>query len=121
MIPHEQERRRVIARTVRTMIRQHKTARDVERREQARTDFVQLVKVRTEDGREFSLFSRDVSATGIRLIGTQRLLGQKVNLRIPAPEGQSGGWMYTARILWTLAVGDDLFENGGTFLDVSAE
>ena len=71
--------------------------------------------VRTEDGREFTLLSRDLSATGIRLIGTRRLLGHKVHVIIT-----SGGVSldFLVRILWTCPVGDDLVENGGTFLGV---
>ena len=47
------------------------SATPVERRGQDRVDFVQTVAVRTEDGEEFTLLSRDLSATGIRLVGTR--------------------------------------------------
>jgi hypothetical protein len=84
------------------------------------------VKVRAEDGRECTLLSRDVSATGIRLIGTRRLLGQKVRVSIPRPGAATtdspraaAGWSFLVRILWTCAVGDDLFENGGAFMEVA--
>jgi PilZ domain len=97
------------------LTQQHAARRSVERREQGRIDFIQPVKVVTEDGREFTLLSRDLSATGIRLIGTRRLLGQKVRVQIAA-----GGETvdFQVRILWTCPVGDDLVENGGTFLTV---
>jgi hypothetical protein len=68
----------------------------------------------TEDGREFTLLSRDLSASGIRLIGTRRLLGQRIKVRIGALDFQ-------VRVLWACPVGDDLVENGGTFLGVSAQ
>ena len=89
----------------------------VERREQGRIDFVQPVQVVAEDGRTYTLLSRDLSATGIRLVGTKRLLGQKVRVRI-ATGGEEAE--FVVRILWTCPVGDDLIENGGTFLAVGS-
>jgi len=107
-----------IRRAVRRLIRQHRAAAArVERRGQDRLDYVQPVKVRTEDDREFTLLSRDLSSTGIRLVGTRRLLGQKVRISIPQPE-DGPPCHFVVRILWTCAVGDDLFENGGSFLEV---
>lgn len=88
----------------------------VERREQGRVEFVQPVRVITEDNRDFTLLTRDLSATGVRLIGTRRLLGQKVRVLIPAGDGTLD---FTVRILWTCPVGDDLVENGGAFLSVT--
>jgi hypothetical protein len=72
------------------------------------------VKVVTEDGQEFTLLSRDLSATGIRLVGTRRLLGQKVRVIIPGSDGAAREFL--VRILWTCPVGDDLVENGGAFI-----
>jgi hypothetical protein len=107
-----------IRRAVRRLIRLHRAAAArVERRGQDRFDFIQPVKVRTEDDREFTLLSRDLSSTGIRLVGTRRLLGQKVRISIPQPEDGPPSH-FVVRILWTCAVGDDLFENGGSFLEV---
>ena len=123
----DQEHQQAIDKAVRGMVRVSRAAaRDEERRQQARTDFVQLVTVRTEDGRELSLLSLDVSPTGIRLIGTRRLLGQKVRLFIPNPLAPTStkhpeGLTFLVRILWTCAVGEDLFENGGAFLEVADE
>jgi hypothetical protein len=120
----DQDHQQAIDRAVRGMVRVSRAAaRNEERRQQARTDFVQLVTVRTENGLEFTLLSRDVSPTGIRLIGTHRLLGQKVRLSIPNPiappaGNQPEGWTFLVRILWTCAVGEDLFENGGTFIEL---
>ena len=86
--------------------------RKVERREAGRVEFIQPVKVLTEDGREFTLLTRDLSPTGIRLIGTQRLLGQRITVRI-------GSLDFQVRVLWACPVGEDLVENGGTILSVS--
>jgi hypothetical protein len=119
-VAQEQSQQRSIQRIVRQLIRQHKSASgNVERRGEDRVDFIQPVKVRTEDQREFTLLSRDLSATGIRLIGTRRFLGQKVSVAIPNPEGPNP-WNFLVRILWTCPVGEDLVENGGTFLRVSS-
>jgi hypothetical protein len=105
-----------IQKTVREIIRCHRGTTGVERREEDRLEFVQPVKIKTEDGREFTLLSRDLSTTGIRLIGTRRLLGQKIRVAIPAADGTTT-WDFIVRILWTCNVGDDLVENGGSFVE----
>ena len=92
----------------------------------SRVDFAQPVTVLTEDGLRFTLLGRDLSATGIRLLGTRRLLGQRVRVLISLPAGAGPGqtqavWSFQVRILWTCAVGDDLFENGGTFIVVNPQ
>jgi hypothetical protein len=119
-VRHEQLQQRAIHSAVRQIIRQHRdSARRVERREDDRIEFVQPVKVRTEDDREYTLMSRDLSSTGIRLVGTRRFLGQKIRVFIPAPDGSN--WEFVVRVLWTCAVGEDLVENGGSFVDVKLE
>ncbi len=113
----EQDHRGRAALAVRELVRQYRAVGDrVERREQERIDFVHPVKVQAADGREFTLLTRDLSASGIRLIGTRGLLGQKVRVWIPRPAGE-GTWCFRVQVLWTSALGDDLFENGGVFLD----
>ena len=91
-------------------------ARRQDRRGEERIDFIQPVQVRTEDGRVFTLLSRDLSTSGMRLLGTRSLLGQKVEVR-PTATPEAEGWCFVLRVLWTCAVGDDLFENGGTFVE----
>jgi hypothetical protein len=117
-VRQDQLRQLSIQNAIREIIHRHRAAVPVERREEDRLDFVQPVKVRTEDGHERTLLSRDLSPTGIRLIGTRRLLGQKVHISIPAADG-STSWNFVARILWTCAVGEDLIENGGAFLEMA--
>ena len=115
-----ESRQRGIHRAVRQLIRRHRSAgRRVERREQDRLDFIEPVQVLTEDQRRYTLLSRDLSVTGIRLIGTRRLLGQKVRVTVPAAD-KNPPLTFLVRILWTCNVGDDLVENGGTFLEVDA-
>lgn len=114
----EQSQQLTIQAAVRDLIARYQAqSARVERREQGRVDFVQPVKVILEDGRELTLLSRDLSATGIRLVGTRRLLGQKVQVIIPA--GPGAALAFHVRILWTCPIGDDLIENGGTFLSVT--
>ncbi len=117
-LQQEQMRQRLIQRAIRRLLRQHQQpGAAVERRRQDRMDFIQPVQVQAEDGRQFTLLSRDLSPTGIRLVGTRRLLGQKVRVELPAPAGGEP-CTFVVRILWTCAIGDDLFENGGTFLEI---
>lgn len=100
------------------LVTRHQSAPErVERREQGRIDFVQPVLVVTEDNRTFTLLTRDLSVTGIRLIGTRRLLGQKLRVQITLDDA---AYEFTVRILWTCPVGDDLIENGGAILSVSS-
>jgi hypothetical protein len=114
----EHVQHQAVEKAIRRLIKQHKRkSKTDERRGQARIDFVQPVKVRTEDGKEFALMSRDLSATGVRLLGTKRLLGQKVQLELPSGNGDPACKLLV-RILWTCAVGDDLFENGGSFMEL---
>jgi hypothetical protein len=115
-----ESQQRGIHRAVRQLIRRHRPAdAGPERREEDRLDFIQPVRVVTEDHREYTLLSRDLSATGIRLIGTRRLLGQKVRVTIPSADN-TPPVTFLVRILWTCNVGDDLVENGGTFLEVGS-
>jgi PilZ domain len=114
----EHAQQQSIQKAIRRLIKQHRNrTKGDERRGQARVDFIQPVKVRTEDGKEWTLMSRDLSATGVRLLGTKGLLGQKVQLDLPNGDGESPCRLLV-RILWTGAVGDDLFENGGSFMEL---
>jgi hypothetical protein len=116
-IQQELSQQQQIHSAIRHLIQQHRAhASRVERREQDRIDFIQSVEVETDDHRTFHLLSRDISSTGVRLIGTRSFLGQKVRLTIPQAASH-GPWRFLVRILWTCSVGDDLFENGGTFLE----
>jgi hypothetical protein len=108
---------REVQRAIREVIRKHKAQNNShERRLQGRIDFIKQVKVRSEDGREQTLLSRDLSLTGIHLLGARSFLGQKVHVTIPIAEGQEP-LCFLVRILWTCMVCDGLFENGGSFLE----
>ena len=114
----EQEHQRLIQQAIRRLIRRHEAAsKRKERRLEDRTDYIQPVTVQLDDGRQFTLLSRDLSVAGIRLVGTRRLLGQRVKVTLPQENGDQP-FTFLVRILWTCAIGDDLFENGGTFLEI---
>jgi hypothetical protein len=118
-LQHEQTQQQMVAAAIRQVLRQYEASREQdERRQQDRVDYVQQVKVVTEDGREMNLLSRDLSTTGIRLIAARSLLGQKIRVYLPNGGGKATGPGFVVRVLWTCAVGDDLFENGGTFLEM---
>jgi hypothetical protein len=119
-LQQQQSRQEAVANAVRQVIRRYQERlAEQERRQEERIDFVQPVRVETEDGRELNVLSRDLSPTGIRLLAGRSLLGQKLRLFLPGP-GKAGPG-FVIRILWACAVGDDLFENGGTFLDLLSD
>lgn len=116
-LQEERRRQRAVEQTTRRLIREHKKSRaENERRQQGRVDFVQPVRVRLENLRELTLLSRDISTTGIRLIGTTSLLGQKITLDVPVP-GSPEKVTFVVRVLWTCSVAEGLFENGGKLLE----
>jgi hypothetical protein len=118
VLREQQSRQQMVANAVRGLIRRHRAAAArSERREAERVDFVQPVAAQAEDGRHFRLLSRDLSPTGIRLLAPRSLLGQKLRLTLPGA-GKSPGPRFAVRVLWACAVGDDLFENGCTFLEL---
>jgi hypothetical protein len=118
-VRQEQTQQLDIRKAIRKIIRRHRSADgNVERRGDDRIDFIQTVKVVTDDKHEFTLLSRDLSPNGIRLVGTRRFLGQKLHVLIPGEDGVPP-WDFRVQILWTCAIGDDLVENGGRFIEVS--
>jgi hypothetical protein len=116
-----ERQKRAVNGAVKELIRQYKQSNaSEERRRQGRFEFLQTVKVRLENDRQLSVLSRDLSADGIRLVGTTSLLGQKIQVIIPRPS-QPEPLVLKVRVLWTCAVGDGLFENGGSFLELVDE
>jgi hypothetical protein len=114
----ERSQQQAIYGVIRQIIQHHRRqARSHDRRNQERIEFVQPIRVEAEDGRVFNVLSRDLSPTGMRLISTRSFLGHK--LRINVPTGVAGAfWTFAIRVLWTCAIGDNLYENGGVFLEV---
>jgi hypothetical protein len=85
-----------------------------ERRGEDRLDIIYPVQVLTEDGRLLAFVIRNISMSGVRLLGPHRLLGQKVRVLVSNLDGAT--WGVVVRILWTCPVNTDLVENGGAFL-----
>ena len=77
-----------VDRAVRRLIRQQRAAEAVmvERRASKRINFVTPAEVRLADGRVLQLLTREISTSGIRLIGTCGLRGEKVRVIVPRPE-----------------------------------
>jgi PilZ domain len=118
---NEQQHLEQVHEEMRQLIEQHQAAsRQVDRREQDRIDFIYPVKIQTDDNRELTVLSRDISSTGIRLIGTRGLLGQKIRVALPSP-GEGKTHHFRVRILWTCVIGDGLYENGGSFIETVNE
>jgi hypothetical protein len=114
----ELTQQRDIQRAVREMLQQYKVkTTEVERRQHGRSHFVQPIKVITSDHRELQVLSRDLSPSGIRLIGTRSLQGQKIRLLIPRLDETGEPWCFLVQILWSSQIGDNLIENGGVFLE----
>jgi hypothetical protein len=117
----QQSQQQMVANAVREVIRRHRAGgAGSERRESERIDYLQPVKAQAEDGKELNLLTRDLSPAGIRLLASRSLLGQRLRVALPGA-GKAPGPHLVVRILWTCAVGDDLFENGGTFLELLPE
>jgi hypothetical protein len=118
--PHRQRQEaqhQAIRATVHDLVEQYRReASRQERREADRISFIQPAKVEMTDGQEHHVLTKDISASGIRLLGSRDLLGQKIRVRVPSIQGPPCSFL--VRIIWTCRVGDDLYENGGVFLEV---
>ncbi len=116
-VAQQQSMQRAIERAIGRLLSQHRQAQpQLERRVHERMEFIQPVQVQTEDGHQYTVLTRDISASGIRLVGTRRFLGQK--LRVIISSGGSKPWVFIVQILWTCTVGTDLVENGGAFIEM---
>jgi hypothetical protein len=118
----DQSSHQVLRKAIRQVIQQYRrVAVETERREHDRIQFLQPIQVVTADGREISLLSRDVSLSGLRVLGTHDLLGQKVKVLIPRTDKGARQWCFLVHILWTNLVADGLYESGGIFVEVVPE
>jgi PilZ domain len=117
---HEQQsQQQIVFHAIRELIRKHQaSAAETERRHQDRLDFIHSALVKTADNQEFRFLSRDLSPTGIRLLGNRSLLGQRVQVKL-APAHGAKPFTFLVRILWSCGVADGLFENGGAFLGMA--
>lgn len=115
----DQEQQRSIQQKVRWMIRRQRALESVcrERRACKRVEFCRPALVELEDQRCLRLFTREISLSGIRLLSGSSLQGQKVRVWVPFPEPGEPTHCFRVCILWSAAVGDNLYENGGVFLE----
>ncbi len=105
-----------IQQAVQALVTKYKqTAEQEDRRAADRLVFLQPVQLLTTDNEHHQVLTKDISTTGIRLLGSRDLLGQKLRLTVPAPKGS---FTFLVRIVWTCRIADDLFENGGVFLEL---
>lgn len=88
-----------------------------ERREADRITFLTPVRLYTANGGSHEVLTKDISSSGLRVLGSRDLLGQKIRVRIPRPDGDD--YVFVVRIVWTCRVGDELYENGGMFLELA--
>jgi len=119
-VRHDQQHLRQLQRAVRWLIRQQRAADavHVERRSHPRMHFVCPVQVQTEDHQVLNLVSREISISGIRLLGSSGLQGRKVHVWVPRPDNTTERCCFLVQMLWSAAVGDGLFESGGVFLEL---
>jgi hypothetical protein len=113
----QQRQQQVIHDAVHALVEQYRAAvAQQERRETDRITFIQPVSVELPDGRLHAVLTKDISPSGLRLLGGRSLLGQKLRVTVPRPDGTPV--VFLVRVLWSCMVGDDLYENGGSFLEV---
>jgi hypothetical protein len=117
--PSQREKcaQRRLQQTVRRIIGDYQVSARHERRHRGRIDFVRTVKVESEDSRCVMLITSNLSSSGIRLIGPASLLGQKLRVSLASDEGTTPTCLFV-QIVWSSAVSEGLFENGGAFLGV---
>src|SRR5262249_7871308 len=118
-IRHEQRHQQAVHRSVREMIRRQRDEEAVhlERRAHKRCSFCRSLLVQSEDNRLYQVVTREISLSGIRLLCGCCFEGQKLRLWITfEPDHQT--YCFLASILWSAAVGDNLYENGGILLEL---
>jgi hypothetical protein len=118
-LSQQQSQQQVVFHAIRELVRKHQaSSAEGDRRKLDRLDFVHPALVKTADNQEYRFLSRDLSPTGIRLLGNRSLLGQRVHVQL-APAHGAKPFTFVVRILWSCVVGDGLFENGGGFLGMT--
>jgi hypothetical protein len=116
----KQHKDRQIQRAVRQLVRVHRDAqRPDDRRRHERIRFIHPVRVTTDDNVEMRFLTKDICARGMCLLGNRSLKGQKVQVLVPYPGSTNGHhWCFTLHILWSAAICDGIYHQGGVFLEV---
>lgn len=113
----QERQQHAIEETVDQLVGQYRQLADqAERREANRIQFMQAATVRMEGQPLHRVLTRDISASGIRLLGTKSMLGQRVQVEVPGPAGEP--FIFLVRMVWACEVADNLYENGGVLLEV---
>ncbi|GBD35923.1 hypothetical protein HRbin36_01038 [bacterium HR36] len=114
---HEEERQLHVRALLQALIDSCKRSQHhVERRSADRVEVYWPVTLTLEDGTAHRAVTRDISVSGIRFLGSRSLLGQRIVVRLTLNNGHEH--VFSVRILWTCEVGDSLYENGGSVLQV---
>lgn len=117
----EQDEHRRIRDTMRELLTRYRAEDECqERRGEERIAFVQPLKVQTEDDQEFNVLSQNLSLSGIRLVSNRSLLGRKLRLYCPTNDETGDHVVLVTRILWSSAIADGLYKNGGLFLELAS-
>ncbi len=90
-----------------------------ERRQQVRMPFLHPILIIKADGTTRRWLSRDLSLDGLRLLGTEQLVGQTVRVVILPTTPDTPPWSFTLQVLWSAVVGDGLVDSGGRLLSVA--
>ena len=119
-VRRDQRCRQLVARAVRSLVRRRRAEASVmvDRRARPRFRFVHSARLHTADGRVLHVLIRDISLSGLRLLGSCPLDGEEVQVWVPLPDAAEPPRGFAIRILWSAPVGDGLFESGGVFVDV---
>lgn len=116
----DHRQRKSVKRAAAELIRTYKASTVVaERRNQRRIHFILPVCVTTSNGKEYHMLTQDISLNGVRIVGAYTLRGQKARVIMPSIDKGGGQWSFTVQFLWSTSVGDNLFENGAIFLEVT--
>jgi hypothetical protein len=121
MTQPESPQRRTFQRAVRSLLRYFKSVLPVphERRQHRRVQFIYPVTVIRADGRRLQCLTRDLSLEGMRLLGSENLMGQTVRVAVAASDPAQEPWCFSLQVLWSTNVGDGLFDSGGRLLDLA--
>lgn len=121
-LEEEQQHLRQVHDVLQQILATHQSLGDrSDRRVEARVPYTRPVTVQTEDQQELVVFSQDLSPSGIRFIASRSLLGRKLRILLPRASDTEPAVTLIVRILWTTAVAEGLYENGGSFLEMVNE
>ena len=89
-----------------------------DQRSEVRYAFFRPVSIETDDGQEYSAFSREISEAGIGLIPNVDLNDHEVEISIRSDCGDS--IRVRTRIVWCEACGEGWYISGGEFIGISS-